>query len=114
VATEQPVTWAYDVWDELLQALQHKDNHRRAIAAQLLCNLAKIDPEKRMLRDFAALFAVTKDERFVTARHCLQSLWKVGAAGPAQQAMVVNMHAQAPLVRRSNGHSPGTPWAVLP
>ncbi|WP_225408249.1 DUF1801 domain-containing protein [Stigmatella hybrida] len=84
-ATAQPVDWAYDVWEELLQNLTHKDNHHRAIAVQVLCNLAKSDPKKRMLKGFDALFAVTRDERFVTARHCLQSLWKVGAAGPAQR-----------------------------
>lgn len=28
----------------------------------------------------------TRDARFVTARHTLQSLWKVGTAGPAQRA----------------------------
>jgi len=32
---------------------------------------------------------VTKDERFVTARHCLQALWKVGAAGKKQQKKLV-------------------------
>jgi hypothetical protein len=37
-----------------------------------------------MLKDFDKLLAVTKDERFVTARHCLQSLWKVGVAGKKQ------------------------------
>ena len=42
----------------------------------------------RMLKDFDKLLAVTKDERFVTARHCLQSLWKVGAAGPEQRRTV--------------------------
>ena len=84
-ATAQPVAWAYAVWEELLQNLTHPDNHHRAIAAQVLCNLAKSDPKKRMLKGFDALFAVTRDERFVTARHCLQSLWKVGAAGPAQR-----------------------------
>jgi len=86
-ATEQPVDWAYGVWDELLGLLTHKDNHVRAIAAQVLCNLAKSDPEGRMVKDFGALLRVTRDERFVTARHCLQALWKVGAAGEAQQAV---------------------------
>ena len=38
-----------------------------------------------MLKDFDALLAVTKDERFVTARHCMQALWKVGVAGKKQQ-----------------------------
>ncbi len=88
-ATELPVTWAYEVWDELLAGLHHHDNHVRAIASQLLCNLAKSDPNKRMLNDFVAVLAVTKDERFVTARHCLQSLWKIGVAGVEQQQQVV-------------------------
>ncbi len=84
-ATDKPVDWAYEAWDELLANLTHEDNHNRAIAAQVLCNLAKSDPKNRMLKDFAPLLAVTKDERFVTARHCLQSLWKVGVAGKKQQ-----------------------------
>lgn len=89
-ATDKPVDWAYDVWDKMLENLGHKDNHNRAIAAQVLCNLARSDPKNRMLKDFDALLAVTKDERFVTARHCLQSLWKVGIAGRKQQKMVVD------------------------
>jgi len=87
--TEQPVDWAYEVWDDLLTHLQDKNKHVRTIAAQVLCNLAKSDPEQRMLTDFAALLAATKDEKFVTARHTLQALWKVGTVGPAQQARVV-------------------------
>jgi hypothetical protein len=88
--TDERVDWAYDVWDELLENLYHKDAHQRAIAALVLCNLAKSDTENRMLKDFDALLAVTKDEKFVTARHCLQSIWKVGAAGKKQQKMVVD------------------------
>ncbi len=89
-ATDKPVDWAYEVWDDMVDGLSHKDNHVRAIAAQVLCNLAKSDPENRMLKDFGALLAVTKDERFVTARHCLQSMWKVGAAGKKQQKKLVD------------------------
>jgi hypothetical protein len=89
-ATNQPVDWAYDVWDAMLADLRYKDNHRRAIAAQVLCNLAKSDPAKRMLKDLDALLAVTKDERFVTARHCMQALWKVGVAGKEQQRKVMD------------------------
>jgi len=83
--TEKPVNWAYEVWDELLANLTHKDNHNRAIAAQILSNLAKSDSQNLLLKDFNRLLKVTKDERFVTARHCLQSLWKVGVAGSKQQ-----------------------------
>jgi len=84
-ATEKPVNWVYDVWDELFDGLKHKDNHVRAISSQILSNLAKSDSKERMLKDFEKLLDVTKDERFVTARHCLQSLWKVGVVGKKQQ-----------------------------
>ncbi len=92
-ATETPVDWAYEVWDDLLKALKHKDNHVRSIASQILCNLAKSDPDGRMLKDFDALLAVTKDERFVTARHCLLSLWKIGAEGPDHKDLVISAFA---------------------
>src|SRR5215470_14945844 len=85
--TEKPVDWAYDVWDEMITGLTNSDNHIRAIATQVLSNLAKSDPRNRILKDFEKLLEVTKDERFVTARHCLQSLWKVGVVGKKQQQM---------------------------
>ena len=87
--TDQPVDWAYEVWDELLVHLRHANHHQRAIAAQLLCNLARSDPAQRMLQDFDGLLAVTRDKQFVTARHSLQAIWKVGLAGPRQHRMVV-------------------------
>ena len=93
-ATEKPVDWAYEVWDELVAGLRHKDNHVRAISAQVLCNLAKSGPENRMQKDFPTLMAVTKDERFVTARHCLQSIWKAGASGKKMQNTVVEAFAE--------------------
>ncbi|PRR89483.1 hypothetical protein [Bacillus atrophaeus] len=68
-ATKGKVDWAYEVWDQLLEWLT--------------------DPDKRMLRDFPALWEVTNDSKFVTARHSLQSIWKVGLAGPEQREMVL-------------------------
>ena len=84
-ATDQPVAWAYEVWDDLLLTLREGDNRQRSIAAQILSNLAKSDPKQRMSKDLTALMRVSKDEHFVTARHCLQSLWKVGIAGEPQR-----------------------------
>ena len=89
-ASEQPVDWAYEAWDRLVALLRHKDNHVRSIASQVLSNLAQSDPEFRMQKDFPVLLAVTRDEKFVTARHCLQSLWKIGTAGSQQCKMVVD------------------------
>jgi hypothetical protein len=86
--TEKPVDWAYEGWDPLVEGLRHKDNHVRAISAQILANLAKSDPKNRMQKDFPALMAVTKDEKFVTARHTLQSIWKVGVEKKMQKTVV--------------------------
>ena len=88
--SDKPVNWAYEVWDEMLAGLTDKDNHVRAISAQVLCNLAKSDPKNRMLKDFDKLLSITKDERFVTARHCMQSLWKVGVVGKKQQKVYMD------------------------
>ena len=44
----------------------------------------------QMLHDFPTLWDVTKDSKFVTARHALQSIWKVGLAGPEQREIVLN------------------------
>ena len=88
--TAEPVAWAYEVWDELLRLATKGDNRQRAIAGQLLCNLAQSDPQARILEDIGLLFTLTKDERFVTARHCLLSLWKVAIAGDRQRKKVVD------------------------
>lgn len=77
-ATATPVDWAYDVWDDVMAHLTSADNHDRAIAGQVLCNLAISDPEQRILRAWDSLLAVTEDDKFVTARHVIQSLWRVG------------------------------------
>ena len=87
---EGKVDWAYEVWDQLIDWLTDADNHRRSRAAQFLSGLAISDPENRMLTDFPAVWEVTKDPRFVTARHSLQSIWKVGLAGEEQKKMVLN------------------------
>ena len=88
--TKGVVDWAYEVWDTVIENLSHKDIHNRAIAAQILCNLAKSDPGQRILQDFEAMLNVTKDKRFVTARHCLQSLWKIGLVGEKQLECLIN------------------------
>lgn len=88
-ATDKQVDWAYEVWDQLVEDLTHKDNHQRSRAAQYLANLAKSDPEMRIMKDFPKLWEVTKDEKFVTARHSLQSIWRVGIAGTSQKEMVM-------------------------
>ena len=86
--TEKPVDWAYEAWAQLVEGLRHKDNHVRAISAQILANLAKSDPKNRMQKDFPVLMAGTQDKKFVTARHTLQSIWKVGLEKTMQKTVV--------------------------
>ncbi len=69
----------------VIEALGSADADELARALPRLVALATSDPEQRIIADFDALLAVTRDERFVTARHCLQALWKVGVAGQAQR-----------------------------
>jgi len=89
-STRTPVPWADEVWDDVVALLAHPNNRTRAIAAQVLCNLAGSDREERILEDLEALVEVTRDERFVTARHCMQSLWKVGVAGQRQRERLLD------------------------
>ena len=88
--TEQPVDWAYEAWDEIVEGLTHKDNHVRAITSQILTHLAKSDPKGRIFKDYEKLLNVTKDERFVTARHCMQSLWNVAVVGKKHQKLYMD------------------------
>ncbi|KUF35463.1 MULTISPECIES: hypothetical protein [Lysinibacillus] len=92
---QEPVDWTYAVWEQLVQALTYKDGHARARAAQILCALAaKSDPEERVLEDFLKIWAVTYDERSVTARNALQAIWKIGLAGQVQSDLVVSYLAK--------------------
>ena len=87
--TDQPVEWAYVVWDDLVAHLASPDNHDRSIAAQILANLAKSDRDSRILDDLDAIVDVTRDARSVTARHVMQAIWRVGVAGEAQRAALL-------------------------
>jgi hypothetical protein len=89
-ATEKKVDWAYEVWDQLAEDLNNPDNHRRARGSQFLCNLAISDPENRIQTVFPAIWEVTYDKKFVTARHSLQAIWRIGLAGDKQKEMVIN------------------------
>jgi hypothetical protein len=93
-ATDECVDWAYDVWDDLKQRLRSTNGHRRSASAQVLCNLAKSDPQNRMLDDFDEVFAITRDPKFVTARHTLQSVWRVGIVSDQHRALVVDRLAK--------------------
>lgn len=88
-ATSEPVDWGAAVWDDTVARLGDGDNHNRSIAAQLLCHLAVAEPD-RAVQAVPDLVEVTRDKRFVTARHCLQALWRVAAGGQAPRDAVLD------------------------
>src|SRR4051794_7955268 len=88
--TDERVDWAYELWDDLLRLTAKGDNRQGSIAGQLLSNLAKSDPEARIVRDAERLIALTRDERFVTARHVLLSLRKIAIVGDRQRKAIVD------------------------
>jgi hypothetical protein len=72
------VGWADSAWKKLEPLLRHKDNRVRSIAGQALCSLAPSASQSLVGGGLDELMSVTRDERFVTARHVLLALWKVG------------------------------------
>jgi len=87
--TESQVDWVYEVWDLLLEKLDHENSYQRSIAVKLLCNLAKSDFENRVAASLDRLLAHTKDDKFITSRQCLQSIWKIAAANKSNREKVL-------------------------
>lgn len=105
-ATTDEVTWGGEAWDELVPLLSHKDNRVRSIVGQTLCNLAQSAERTQVDRDFEAVLAVTRDERFVTARHVLGASWKLGLANADVRKRLVDWYAKR--FSTSEGEKHGT------
>jgi hypothetical protein len=87
--TESKVEWVYEVWDSLLEKLDHENSYQRSIGIMLLCNLAKSDSENRITNSLDRLLVHTKDEKFITSRQCIQNIWKVAAANKSNREKVL-------------------------
>ena len=77
--TDSKIDWIYEVWDPLLEKLDHENSYQRSIGIMLLCNLAKSDTEDRLRSVLDRLLVHTKDEKFITPRQCIQNIWKAAA-----------------------------------
>jgi hypothetical protein len=87
--TEAKVDWVYEVWDHLLEKLDHGNSYQRSIGILLLCNLAKSDTEDCLRSALDRLLAHTRDEKFITSRQCIQNIWKVGATNRSNREKVL-------------------------
>ncbi len=87
--TESKVDWAYEIWDLLLEKLEHENSYQRSIGIMLLCNLAKSDVENRLADSLDRLLVHTRDEKFITSRQCIQNVWKIAAANKSNREKVL-------------------------
>jgi hypothetical protein len=87
--TESKVDWVYEVWDLLLEKLDHENSYQRSIGIMLLCNLAKSDADDRLRFALDRLLAHTNDEKFITSRQCIQNIWKVPATTKSNREKVL-------------------------
>lgn len=92
--TEVPPAWAPAVWGEVLALLDHRNNRTRAIAGQLLARIAPAMPVTMVLTDLPRLVEATRDPQFVTGRHILQALARVGAAPAEVRARLATLLAE--------------------
>ena len=88
--TEDEVDWVYDVWNDLVDKLDDENSYQRTIAIRVLCNLVKSDSENRMQALLNRLLAHTKDEKFITSRICIQSIWKVAATSNQAREIIID------------------------
>ncbi len=80
---DQKVDWADAVWDKLITLLASPNNRVRSIAGQALCAFAASADHSKVSRDLGTILLTSHDERFVTARHILQSIWRIGLCSDA-------------------------------
>lgn len=83
------IGWADEAWPQLVPLLKHKDNRVRSIAGQTLCELAPYASAAVVKRDLDKLVKATQDERFVTARHILLSMWRIGQADAQMRKLLL-------------------------
>jgi hypothetical protein len=87
--TETPVTWVYDKWFVLTGKLASGNSYQRSIGLLLLANLCKSDTENRFGEILGLYFSFFEDEKFITARQCIQNVWKIAIVNGSYQKKVI-------------------------
>lgn len=82
--TENKINDRDMLWGLAAEYAQHKNNHLRSIGGQLICRLVVANDEAETFFKYdSVLKAVTHDEKFVTSRHTIRSLWYVSLGSEA-------------------------------
>jgi hypothetical protein len=75
--TDEKVKWIYDKWFVLIEKTDSENSFQRSIGLTLLANLAKSDVENRFGKIIDEYLEHFEDEKFITARLCIQNAWKI-------------------------------------
>ena len=75
--TDSKVKWIYTKWFMLVEKLSSENSYQRTIGLTLLANLCKNDHEQRIANIIDEYLNHFNDEKFITARLCIQSVWKI-------------------------------------
>jgi hypothetical protein len=67
----------YQYWDDFSTLLNHPNSYHRDFALVLLANLTRVDTENKFSRLFSEYFNHLNDEKFMTARKCIQNTAKI-------------------------------------
>lgn len=76
-ATDEKVKWIYDKWFVLVEKTNSENSFQRSIGLTLLANLAKSDTENKFEKIIDNYLEHFEDEKFITARLCIQNVWKI-------------------------------------
>jgi len=67
----------YQYWEDFAVLLDHQNSYHRDFALVLLANLTPADKENKFLNLFNGYFSHINDEKFMTARKCIQNTAKI-------------------------------------
>jgi hypothetical protein len=88
--TEEKVPWFDEYREALAAKLTDENSYQRSIGAMLLANLAKSEGKKGEFgKLLPGLMRLVDDEKFITERQYLQSVWKVALVDPAYKKKIV-------------------------
>jgi hypothetical protein len=93
--TEKKVTWIYDKWFTLTEKLESDNSHQRTIGLTLLANLSKSDEELWIAKIIDKYLEHFDDEKFITARLCIQAVWKIALVNDRLRRKIINSLEQS-------------------
>ena len=88
--TDKKVKWIYDKWFALVKKLSSENSFQRSIGLLLLANLAKSDSENRFAKIIDDYLLHINDEKFITARQCIQNIWRIATGLKIHEQKIID------------------------